>query len=258
MKDWRWGHVPILMYHSIADIPGDRLSVSPKAFAGQLAYLHKNGRKTITLEQYAAWRQEGRPIPDRAVILTFDDGYLDNYSNALPLLLQYGMTAAVFPVAGWIGKTNDWENYPGKSFHRMMGWPELRAWLDAGMDMGVHTVTHCSLSSLPDREAIAFELQSSQKAFAEHLQFNPAFLCYPYGDFDNRVKQIAADCGFKGALAILNDTPWFSHDMYAMQRVPVSQRHRLEHFAVKVSAVQPVLTFLQRCERGFRHYVKGS
>ncbi|HEY3375993.1 MAG TPA: polysaccharide deacetylase family protein, partial [Armatimonadota bacterium] len=106
--------VPILMYHRIAQIPGDRNSVPPAMFAAQLAYLQRHGYRTITLGALHTARTTGAALPAKSVILTFDDAYDDNLTVALPMLQQYGMVGAVGVITGWVGTPNDWEAYPGK------------------------------------------------------------------------------------------------------------------------------------------------
>ena len=96
-------YVPILMYHRIANIPGDRNALPKEKFAEQLEYLSTHNYHTITPEQLYNHFVNKTKLPKNPVLLTFDDGYQDNYLEALPLLKKYNMTAVVFPIYNWIG-----------------------------------------------------------------------------------------------------------------------------------------------------------
>lgn len=243
--------VPILMYHRIAEVAGDRNSLPPAAFAAQLAYLKTHGYQTLTLAEVFSLRQAARPLPGKTVVLTFDDGYEDNYRVALPLLKQYGMRATVFVVAGWIDKPNDWEDYPGKPVCRTMNWTQLREWQAAGNEIGSHTVNHPFLSQLNEAEITA-ELRTSKEILENGLQCEIPFLCYPYGDFDARVQRVAAAVGYQGALAIFNGTSLTQFDAYALPRIVIPAKQSLREFAWKVSKVHHLFTALRIAERRFK------
>ena len=256
MSSWKLGFVPVLMYHSIAEIPNDRLSIFSNMFERQLHYLQKNNMKTLSLESYFTQIQQQGRISRNSVVITFDDGYLDNYTNALPLLLKYDMKASVFPVTKWIGRTNGWEDYPGKTIRQTMDWVHLKEWVNAGMEVGVHTVTHRSLSTLSSVAEIREELNESRKEIREHLNIEPKVVCYPYGDFDERVQEIVRQEKFSGALAILDKTPFIQTDAYAVRRTAISQHHTMRQFYIKVSPIQPLITIMQRSERIARRFFK--
>ena len=122
-------YVPILMYHRIADIPGDRNALPKEKFAEQLEYLSTHNYHTITPEQLYNHFVNKTKLPKNPVLLTFDDGYQDNYLEALPLLKKYNMTAVVFPIYNWIGKPNKWENF-GKQETTTMNLAELKSKMD--------------------------------------------------------------------------------------------------------------------------------
>lgn len=240
--------VPILMYHRINNIPGDRITVPPQMLAAQLGYLKQKGYTTISLMDLYAHVTQGKPVPSRSVILTFDDSYEDNLLYALPLLQQYGMRATVFPITGWIGKYNDWEDYPGKPRCRTMSWEQLKLWCQAGMEVGCHTVNHPHLTALSASE-IETELTISKTMLEERLGRTIDFLCYPYGSFDNRVKEIGKRIGFKGAVAIFEGTAFLRTDLWALRRVLISQRQSLKEFALKVSPAHVLILASRKLER---------
>ncbi len=174
--------VPILMYHRIASVPGDRNSLPEEKFAWQMQYLFQNGFHTVTLAQLYTHYKERQPLPSKPVLLTFDDGYLDNFTTALPILQQYGFSAVVFPIADWVGKDNTWENF-GKAPAKMMDWQQLSAWLSCGLEVALHTCTHPFLNACT-KERVKDEVRRAQNIFKVNLGRNFDFFCYPYGKFD--------------------------------------------------------------------------
>src|ERR1700729_1950183 len=155
--------VPVLMYHEIADAADtpSALAVSPDVFAGHLAYLRDAGFNTVTAGELSAILANGTgTLPERPVVLTFDDGYGDFYTQALPLLKRNGFTATLFQTTGWVGKEDE--------AIRMMNWRELAEAEQAGIEIGAHTRTHPQLDQLPEK-ALYEELYASKSALEDNL-----------------------------------------------------------------------------------------
>lgn len=231
--------VPILMYHRIANIPNDRNTVLPVMFEKQLQYLKKHGYTTISLQDLHHHFTLKSPLPAKPILLTFDDGYEDNLVNALPLLKKYDMIATVCVISNWIGQENNWEHYKNKPSCRTMDLEQLQEWLKQGMSICAHTANHPFLSKLNDAE-ISHELISCKKFLEEQLHIPIDFLCYPYGDFDDRVKVLAKQAGYKAGLAIFKDTNFWKRDLFSLKRVVISSRQPLWEFALKVSSLHMV------------------
>lgn len=248
-------NVPILMYHRIADIAGDRNSLPPAMFARQLQYLRDHGYQTISLAFLNEHRLTGRALPAKPVILTFDDGYEDNFLTALPLLKTFGMTASLFFLSGWAGRSNDWEDYPGKPHCRMMSWEQLAYWHESGMEIGSHTVNHPFLSTLSLPE-MTYELTESKALIEGRLGCPIEFLCYPYGDFDERVKGAAVAAGYQGALAIFAGTSLWRDDMFALKRIVISSRQPLWEFSFKISPCHGVFTAMRIGEKAVKTWLR--
>ena len=137
--------VPVLMYHEIADIAEtpSRLAVSPSVFADHLAYLSEAGFTTITAGALSSILADGAgDLPERPVVLTFDDGYGDFYTEAVPLLKQHEFTGTLFMTTGWVGKEGERK--------RMLNWRELAEAEQAGIEIGAHTCKHPQLDQLPE------------------------------------------------------------------------------------------------------------
>ncbi len=248
----RYTHeVPVLMYHRVDDVPRNRLAVPAAMFSAQMAYLQQQGYHSITLDQLYAYYINHHPLPAKPIVITFDDGFVDNYTNALPILQQYGMTAAVCIISDWVDRPNDWEEYRGKTPARTMSWFQLRAWRDAGMGLVCHTISHPRLPRLSD-EDIMREVSESKRVLEQQLGEQMKFLCYPYGDFDARVQRIARSAGYLGALAIFERAPLWRFDPYAIRRIAISSRLPLSEFARKVSPWHFLFLLMRQMERGLK------
>jgi peptidoglycan/xylan/chitin deacetylase (PgdA/CDA1 family) len=184
--------VPVLMYHYIGNNPNPsdkertRLSVPPDKFTQQMDYLSKNGYNPITLYQLTASLRGQVQLPPKPVILTFDDGYVDLYYNAFPILKTYGFHAIAFIPTGLIDK------YPG--FH--LTWSQIQDMNNSGLiEFEAHSVNHISLTNLnPGR--LEQELANSKKALGEETGRNVQYLAYPNGKTNALVEAEARKLGY--------------------------------------------------------------
>lgn len=239
--------VPILMYHRVEKVSHDRNTVLLDKFTWQMEYLQKSGYQTISVQQLVRHLTEQALLPAQAIVITFDDGYADNYQYALPVLQQYGLTASVFVVAGWVGRECGWRR-PEKRNAMLMSWEQLRAWQSAGMEIGAHTLHHPRLSRLTE-EQIREELAGSKQVLEENLHTEVPILCYPYGDFDGRVQRISREVGFTAALGIFEGVSVTHNDLYALRRVGISSRLGNLEFKLKVSRWHPLFIWLRQWEK---------
>lgn len=217
--------VPILMYHGIAEDPAAAvrpLSVRPAAFAAQLAHLDALGFTPITLSSLAAaWACEGcatsPPLPERPVVLTFDDGYGDFHSEALPMLRTYRFAATLFVTTGWV---EDEGGDTGDRPDRMLTWPQIRDAAAAGVEIAGHTHSHPQLDQLAGR-AVRIELRRSRELLEEQLGIEVRGLAYPYGYSSARVRRAVRDVGYRYACAVGNALPSRRTDLLALPRLTV-------------------------------------
>lgn len=184
--------VPILMYHHVQDPPASAdqlekdLTVSAGHFEEQLAHIEKLGCNTVTLEQVHAFFTEKRPLPAKPICLTFDDGYLDNYTVAFPALKRHGMTGTFFITTAVVGDGHH------------VTWENLRDMHAEGMEIGSHTVHHFELTGLSDWK-LREELVDSRKKLNAEVG-GVAFLCYPSGRKNEKVIAEASKAGYAGAV----------------------------------------------------------
>jgi peptidoglycan/xylan/chitin deacetylase (PgdA/CDA1 family) len=216
--------VPILMYHYIRVNPdstdrlGFALSVTPSDFAAQMDWLTRNGYHPITFEDLNRYLKGERGLPARPVILTFDDGYADFYTTALPILRAHDFSAVAYIVSGFIG----WPGY--------MTADQVVAADRAGIEIGSHTVDHVNLAK-QSAGGLAYQLQAS-KAALEHLLGHPVDgLCYPSGQFSPRVMAAAQAAGYQDATTTRYGSARTLADRFGWGRLRVPGGEGLDQFA---------------------------
>jgi peptidoglycan/xylan/chitin deacetylase (PgdA/CDA1 family)/glycosyltransferase involved in cell wall biosynthesis len=184
--------LPVLLYHHVGPlrpgtIPG--LTVSPQRFERHVRWLARRGYTGIRPEAWVRWRREGKGLPDKPVLLTFDDGYEDLVEYALPVLRRYGFGAAVYVVTGQLGGTNAWDEARGSGTLRLMTAEQIRYWATQGIEFGAHSRTHRNLTTLSANE-LSEEVGGSGKDLESILGAQVVSFAYPYG-FHN---QAVDDC----------------------------------------------------------------
>jgi peptidoglycan/xylan/chitin deacetylase (PgdA/CDA1 family) len=205
------------MYHYISEPPPDAdnyrldLSLAPQTFADQMNYLDANGYTTIDLYHLIDALTWGRPLPDKPIILTFDDGYRDNYENAFPILRQHGFTATFFILTEPIDRGSD----------RYMTWSQVEEMAAAGMDIEPHSKTHPDLRGQP-RDYLVWEILGSAQTVEAHIGRYPRFFAYPSGWYDEALTEFLQEIEFWGAV-----TTWYGWDhtwidRYRLQRIRIN------------------------------------
>ena len=220
--------IPILMYHQI-DVeppkgsPMRGLVVSPSAFARQMAALNAlgyQGKSMGDLMPYLTGEKRGKVFG-----ITFDDGYENNQRCALPVLEKHGFSSTCYIVANQVGKTNSWDQERGVLQVPLMTAQQLQAWVDAGQEVGSHTLNHANLQSLDDAEQAkeimgsksALEVLVQQKAGVQHF-------CYPYGGLNKSAVQHVKAAGYLTATTTVRGRAVFGQsDDLLLPRVLVSR-----------------------------------
>lgn len=225
-----YSSIPILMYHQVsatsaAEDPA-RLGVSPAQFEQHLAWLKERGYRSLSLTEAAqAW--EKRDFIEKSLVITFDDGYLDNYSAAFPLLQKYGFSATIFVLTDFIGQASSrWgQGLPVK----LMNWQQVREMRDEGIDFQSHGCTHQVLSQLSG-EALRYELRHSKQKLEDELGQAVEHMAYPYGAYNDEVLVETEAAGYRAAYAA-----GLAHDgRFAVPRFCVGEQDGLRRMAFKI------------------------
>ncbi len=214
--------VPILMYHRVAPNGSSALRrwrVTPDELDEQLSYLRSSGYRSISLQNWRDAVIRRRPLPGRAVVLTFDDGYADFDVHARPLLERHGFTASLFVVTDRVGAVNAWDSETEEI--RLMDWKTLRR-LDArGFEIGAHTATHPPLTALDDAQVVR-EVARSRQTLAERLGRSPVVFAAPYGLRDPGIDGLIGACGFELAVTCRYAHATFDDPLLRMPRLEVA------------------------------------
>lgn len=220
--------VPILNYHKV-DMLNHSLSVSPQEFEEQMEYLAKNNYTTITPDQLMAYLKHGKELPDKPIMITFDDGYLDNYTNAYPIMKKYGFTATIFVVTNLVGHDP-----------RFMTWDQVREMQQNGIVFGSHTVNHQSLTSLTN-EQVLNELSQSRDEMVRQLGKAPKYFAYPTGTYNQSIEEAVRSTGYKAAFTIEYGQVGDDSDLYALERIPIFKNEKtFRNFFIRLNGA-PIL-----------------
>lgn len=215
----------VLAYHTIEDVT-DRVlrpySVLPEQFERQLVALAAAGFRFVGPDEFLGGL-DGRPVPDRSILVTFDDGYVSNYEHAAPVLERMGIPAVLFVVTGQIGGENAWDSAAGGARLPLMAAEQLVELAGRGWEIGAHSHTHAHLSTLHPG-ALARELAGPRRELAQLGLPAPRLLAYPYGEHNALVRRATARSGYTAAFALAGLRATADADnRYAVPRIEVTR-----------------------------------
>jgi peptidoglycan/xylan/chitin deacetylase (PgdA/CDA1 family) len=222
----RSAEVPILMYHYISASPSvqDRirygLSVTPEMFEDQVKLLSANGYTTISLRDLYNYLAVGTTLPANPIILTFDDGYVDNYTNAFPILQKYGMTGTFFVLTG---PADDGEA-------AYLTWDMITEMSNAGMDMQLHSREHLDMRNRPF-DWLVFQIIGGRQSIEGHTGKPVIFMAYPSGKYDGNVLQFLRGNNFWAAVTTASGVTHDLSEPLLWDRVRISGQLDLRGFA---------------------------
>ncbi len=256
--------IPILMYHSISNIacPRFRACIVPAVlFDEHLSYLERYQYTAITVSQFAqAMAQGGAGLPPRPVIITFDDGFADFYTSALPALQRHGFNATLYVATGFINGTSRWLQAEGETERPMLTWEQLAEISASGIECGAHSHTHPQLDMLSYAQAHD-EILRSKDLLEEHLGRGVNSFAYPFGYYSASVQRIVQATGFTSACAVRRTLSSLHDDPYALARLAIQPDTRVDDLAAALSAGRGLLvdsSIKQIRFRVHRHLRSGS
>ncbi|MEJ2060247.1 MAG: polysaccharide deacetylase family protein [Gammaproteobacteria bacterium] len=241
--------VPVLMYHHVTAEPG-LVTVSPEHFEQQMRWLKTRGYHTVRADELLGFVRGEQALPARSVMITFDDGYLDNYVHAYPVLQKLGLHAVIFAVTRWIGNgaTRPHAGQPGeppatpghkackhaiaegRADEVMLRWSEIVA-MEAEGSIEVHSHTHSHVrwdrEHADEREriqAVQNDLQRSHHELYEQLGRRSRHLCWPWGYFEPGYVPAAREAGFEALYTTARGLARKGSDPLAIPRIVVKDR----------------------------------
>lgn len=227
--------IPILMYHRIAgDASGPlaRYATRPSDFAAQMGWLKRNGFNTVTAEDFADALWDGHDLPERPVVVSFDDGYRDNLVNAVPVLKSMGMTATIFIPTDHVGNAAVWDAGYGMPAP-LMGWAELAQVRAAGIGLSSHGGSHRPMAALP-AAALRGEASRSRRRLHKQLGVTTRTLAYPYGIHDEAVQRTLVDEGYRMGFTTESRCYRRGDRIMAVPRIEVMGGMTLDAFAAAI------------------------
>lgn len=219
--------IPILMYHQVKDLPPTAgledltWTVSPASLDAQLGYLAEKGYSTINLDQLLDGLAGKASLPAKPVVITFDDGWRTQYTNALPMLKRYKQTATFYVVSTYMG------------YGAYFTWDMTAEVRDAGMTIAGHTLDHANLPTLA-APALDKELRDSKAALESKLGIAVSHFAYPYGAYNDAVVAAVKRAGYRSAATINPEPVKNPVSTYLLPRIRVSYKETLADFVKKL------------------------
>lgn len=221
--------VPVLCYHRFAETCDASLCTPTELFERQMAYLEKNGYKVISMAELLDFLNYRRSIPQKAVVITMDDGYSSAYEIAFPILKKHGFTATLFVYTDFVGASKS-----------AITWDQLRTMKSAGFEIGSHSLSHCDLTKKKEGEGddayqvrVRKELFLSKRILDEKLDQTTIYLAFPYGEFDERLLAFCDEAGYRLGFSVKQGgNPFFSNPL-SLKREQILKKD-IDHFVAKL------------------------
>ena len=225
----------ILTYHSISNEVEVDVTVTPEDFERQLQYIKKKNYKVISLEEAVKYLQTDFEKISGSIVITFDDGYSDNYHNAYPLLKKYNFPATIFLISDFVKNNGD----------KYLSLSQIREMNDNNISFGSHTVSHRILKGLSKEEATN-EIYNSRNSLESQLGQRVCLFAYPVGtsaDFDDSIKRIARDSEYECACSNIYGMNNRETDVFALKRIGIETTDNFFIFRKKLEGALNILSF---------------
>jgi len=209
--------VPVLYYHSVRESADNEVTISPESLRMQLEYIKDQGYITLTLDELKNYLLNSSPIPDKSIVITFDDGYMDNYYNAFPILKNLNMVATIFCITSDL----DGSYYLSKEAIREMS--------DYGIDIESHTVNHPKLNQLTYDKQLS-ELKESKETLESITGKKVDSIAYPFGDFNDDSVKAAKDSGYTLAFTTKRGLSDRDDNILKLDRIYISSKYDMSTF----------------------------
>jgi len=211
--------VPILMYHRFGYDTESSLFVAPEIFQRQMAYLKNNGYQVITLQELVEGIINNKRFKHKTVVITIDDGYLDNYTYAYPVLKKYGFPATIFIVVDFIDSRPDF-----------MTWRQIKTMSADNIFFGGHTRNNVYLPNIKKRDILWKETAGCKYSMESKIGIPVEYFCYPTGGFTEEIKEMLKIAGYKGACTTNRGLVELNKDVYELKRVKVTNSDTTKPF----------------------------
>lgn len=210
--------VPVLMYHSISNKKGNEIQLSKDLFESQMKFLKDKNYTTLSLDELYDFLIFNKPIPKKSVVITFDDGYVDNYLNAYPILKKYNFRATIFVITDNVDKHSHTINST-----------QIREMSINGIDIMSHTEKHEDLSLITYDKQL-YSMKTSKEFLEKILHKKINYIAYPYGRYNKDTLNAVKDSGYTMAFSTSGTWADKSDTIYKLDRVYISSNFNLREF----------------------------
>ncbi len=226
--------IPVLLYHSVNDSPSSavaRFTIAPRVFEDHMRHLAGEGYTTMTVSEFLPVLQ-GRPaaLPERPALVTFDDGFRDFLTTAMPIMARHGIASTVYATTGFMGAGGPGTNASGDE---MLSWRELvevsSASGEARVEIGGHTHSHAMLDTLPHGDARE-EVTRCKALIEQHVAAPVTSFAYPHGYSSAWVRRVVREAGYSSACAVKNAMSHAGDDPFAIARLMLEVSHTRDDF----------------------------
>lgn len=210
---------PILLYHHVTDASDkleSRYNVSPVKFEEQMKWLHDNGYQTITVTALADLMRSGGEIPQRPVVITFDDGNLDVFDYAFPIMKKYGLVGTFYIVENYIDSDE------------MISTDQVKQLIQNGWEIGLHSRTHAHLTA--EGVDLADEIRLAKLDMEEKLGVAINSFAYPFGEINEEVIRLTINYGFTSAVGLGSAASHSMNSIYYLDRIEIQNEYSMEKF----------------------------
>lgn len=216
--------IPILYYHSVYDnAKKDEVVIDPNKFREQMKYLKDNGYITLTLKEVYNYIKNNEKVPEKSVAITFDDGWVDNYDNAFPVLKEFGFKATIFTITDLID-----------THHLYLKSDQIKEMSDYGIDFGSHTLNHDKLDEIKSEDR-KLNLNKSKEKLEKITQKEVISIAYPFGSYDEEVIKDTKSLGYKLGFTINSGWANGESNLFEIQRVYVNGNASMDVFKERIN-----------------------
>lgn len=229
--------VPVLMYHHVSSHKGALVTITPENFESHAKYLYDEGYRTLSLDEFAAFKKGELELPKKSVLITFDDGWIDNYLVAYPILKKYGLKAAIFVVTDWVERAGE-DKREGDDIYipnhkegkrmayeepssAVVNWDDLQKMGDV-FSVGSHSNAH-------DNDSLGLDewrddLALSKTLLKNRLGFECKHLCWPRGNYTDELIDLAKSLGFEALYTTKRGVNLADGEMSEIKRISVKDK----------------------------------
>lgn len=254
--------IKVLMYHRLMENPPSSKSkwhyVTVENFKKQVKLIDSLGYTPITFYDYKLYLDNKLTLPKKPIIITFDDGYLDTFDYAIPILQEFNMNAVIFVLGNRQLKRAYWDEIDDRDKCPLMTDEQIRIAKSLGFEIGAHSMNHKDMTELPEAK-IYSEIHQS-KVEIEKILGEPIYtFSYPYGNLNENVREITSEAGFTFACGVYSGPVLFGNDLFDIRRLAVNQHTGTVQFLMRLlTPYQYAEWIYAKTLRPVKHFRRGS